>query len=210
MMYLPRKVQLSHILFTFFIAILHYAQGRVEPVSKSVFYDKKDGLDLAGLGIRKKGPVNVYSVALYAAKAPCMKDCNSCDKSKIATKVSQGNYAKEIVLKMSRTVGAEKMAIAISDAVAPRMKGKDAIVLNQLKQAMTTGLSGGCKKGTLLSFKTPSKHRMIFSIDGKTQADLNSDALVSAFLNTYVDNKCVSPTLKADLCTTICKWLGRD
>ena len=49
MMYLPRKVQLSHILFTFFIAILHYAQGRVEPVSKSVFYDEKDELDLAGL-----------------------------------------------------------------------------------------------------------------------------------------------------------------
>ena len=32
---------------------------------------------------------------------------------------------------MSRNVGAEKMAGAISDAVAPRMKGKDMGVLNQ-------------------------------------------------------------------------------
>jgi hypothetical protein len=184
--------------------------ARVEPASKTVFSDKKDGLDLAGLGIRKKGPINVYSVALYCAKGPCVKDCGSCDASKLAAKVADGNYAKEVVLKMSRNVGAEKMAGAISDAVAPRMKGTDMGVLNQLKEAMSTGMSGGCKTGTLLSFKAPSKSKMIFSINGKAQADLNSAALVRAFLNTYVDNKCVSPTLKSDLCTTISGWLGRE
>ena len=120
-----------YILSSFILIILHYAQARVEPASKSVFSDRRDGLELAGLGIRKKGPVNVYSVALYAAKAPCMRECKNCDRNKIATKLAQGNYAKEIVLKMSRSVGAEKMAVAISDAIAPRMKGKDTVVLNR-------------------------------------------------------------------------------
>ena len=200
----------SYIVVIILGTLYSLAQGRVEPAGKAVFADKKDGLDLAGLGIRKKGPINVYSVALYAAKAPCVKDCNNCEEYKMPAKVAEGNYAKEIVLKMSRSVGAEKMAGAISDAVAPRMKGKDMVVLNELKEAMSAGLSGGCKTGTLLSFKAPSKTKMIFSVNGKAQADLNSAALVTAFLNTYVDSKCVSPTLKSDLCTTIRGWLGRE
>ena len=57
--------------------------------------------------------------------------------------------SKEIVLKMVRDVGTEKMTSAIGDAIGSRMGGKDKAALNQLTTAMHAGFekTGGAKAG---------------------------------------------------------------
>ena len=171
---------------------------RVEPASGHTYGDTCGALDLAGVGIRKKGPIKVYSVALFADKAACQKECKDPSSDKFDWFCASPS-SKEIVLKMCRDVGTDKMASAIGDAIGSRMGGKDAAALNQLKSAMQSGFdkTGGAKAGTKLTFKS-AKSKLSLFINGQQQTECSSATLVKAFYGTYTDKNAVSPTLKAD------------
>lgn len=182
------------------------ATARKEPSSGHTYGDTCGSLDLAGVGIRKKGPIKVYSVALFADRAACAKECVDPSSDNMNW-FCDSDSNKEIVLKMCRDVGTEKMASAIGDAIGSRMGGKDKAALNQLKGAMTAGFekTGGAKAGTKLTFKS-QKSKLSLHINGKQQTECSSSALVSAFYGTYTDKNCVSPSLKADFK----KWLASN
>ena len=188
------------IIIMIFLAPL--VECRVESASKHSYVDKCGNLDLAGLGIRKKGPIKVYSVAMYADRAACMKECVDHDKFDwFCTSPSP----KEVVIKMCRDVGTEKMTKALGDSIGSRMGGKDPAALNQLKIAIQKGFEkiGGAKAGAKLTFKSQNS-KLSLSINGKQQTECSSAALVKAFYGTYTDDNAVSPTLKADFK----KWLS--
>jgi hypothetical protein len=184
------------------------ASARVESASKHAYADSLSGLYLAGVGIRKKGPVKVYSVGLYVDKKECVKNCGDPFNKNFGSKLADSSYAKELILKMARDVTADKMANAIAEVVGGRMGGKDSKQLEDLRSAMENGFakSGGAKTGCCLSFKS-LRSKLIFSINGKKQVEVGSAVLVRAFLNTYVDQNCVSPGLKSDICETVKGWL---
>ena len=193
--------------FSALICLLVFAvltSARKEPASGLSFGDTCGSLDLAGVGIRKKGPIKVYAVALFADKAACKNECSDPSSDNLNWFCDSG-ASKEIELKRVRDVGTEKMTSAIGDAIGSRMGGKDKAALNQLTTAMQAGFekTGGAKAGTKLTFKS-QKSKISLHINGNQQTECSSSALVSAFYGTYTDKNCVSPSLKADFK----KWLS--
>jgi hypothetical protein len=175
--------------------------------------DSDDNLQLFGVGVRKKGPIKVYSVGMYCSAA--LKEklgtmSRTAEKGKAAlTALRQGARAAEattFLLEMSFKVGAEKMAVAIADSVASRHQGeKDEI--ESLKALIVHGVSakpgGAATKGTTFAFGC-SPAGIQVAVDGKVQGDVPSATLSQAFCDVYLDDKCVSPPLRASCLEHCC------
>ena len=128
------------------------------------------------------------------------------EKSKsFANTLAKGNFDKNVVLKMARTVGSEKMVDALAESLKPRMAGGGGDALDQFQSILLKGLSNGAKNNMVLSFKA-SGGSMQVSIDGKSFGNISSKPLCDAFMGIYVDGKCVSPGLKKDIASNIFKW----
>ena len=63
-----------------FLVVAVLTSARKEPASGLSFGDTCGSLDLAGVGIRKKGPIKVYAVALFADKAACKNECSDAHR----------------------------------------------------------------------------------------------------------------------------------
>lgn len=165
------------------------------------------GLSLFGVGVRKKGPIKVYSVGMYGS--PTVEESLStfsktADK-KAALKALQkgaGSSNTSFVLKMNFKVGAEKMASAIADSVSPRHN--TASEVSELKGLILTGVAdkGACVKGTVLQFDLDNGVEV--TIDGKPQGKVKSSGLAKAFCDVYLDDKCVSPPLRESILDNCC------
>lgn len=60
---------------------------------------------------------------------------------------------REVVLRMARTVGADKMVEGLADVVRPRMKGLDDAALKSFQSILTAGLGKhGATNNMLLRF----------------------------------------------------------
>jgi hypothetical protein len=163
------------------------------------FAPKLQEKSLFGVGVRKKGPIKVYSVGMY---------CSESLKEKLATMSKSGkealqtlrNGAKEnpttFLLEMNFKVGAEKMANAIAESVTPRYKGKSSDV-DDLKSLITSGVgaNGSVGKGNKLQFDC-SGDGVAVAVDGKEQGKVSSKGLSAAMCDVYLDDKCVSPALR--------------
>eukprot|EP00567_Pseudictyota_dubia_P013521 CAMPEP_0197446556 /NCGR_PEP_ID=MMETSP1175-20131217/11486_1 /TAXON_ID=1003142 /ORGANISM="Triceratium dubium, Strain CCMP147" /LENGTH=130 /DNA_ID=CAMNT_0042977699 /DNA_START=131 /DNA_END=523 /DNA_ORIENTATION=- len=119
------------------------------------------GSSLSKLGVRTKGPIKVYAV---------------------------GQYDESFLLKMSYSIGAEKMSSALADALKPRCKDSGAIT--EFKDMMLKGLPDGAKKGTTLLFGT-NKGKLSFAVNDKDVGSISSKALASGFAGIYTDKKAV-------------------
>jgi hypothetical protein len=171
------------------------------------FPDKRGGLDIFGVGVRKKGPIKVYSVAMYGPHKlkESLSEISKSDKK--ALQLLQHGAKSDsatFLLQMSFKVGAEKMASAIADSVAPRHKGSPADV-DSLKELILTGVAkkGAAVKGTTLEFDCSSKGVDV-SVDGKAQGSVDSSGLAKAFCDVYLDGKCVSPPLRNSCLENCC------
>lgn len=75
-----------------------------------------NGLSLFGVGVRKKGPIKIYSVACYgdaSVKEKMSSISKSDGKGKVATETLRKNVPPaSFILKMNFKVGAEKMAVS--------------------------------------------------------------------------------------------------
>ena len=171
---------------------------------------KPEELDLFGVGVRRKGPIKVYSVGMYCSEA--VKDSIStisrtADKGKQAlAALRNGARANptSFVLNMNFKVGAEKMSSAIADSVAPRHS--DAAEVDKLKGLIFNGVSakGACVKGTLLQFDCSPKTGVDVTVDGKGQGNVPSPGLALAFCDVYLDDKSVSPALRESCLENCC------
>mmetsp|Transcript_95941 Transcript_95941/g.277065 ORF Transcript_95941/g.277065 Transcript_95941/m.277065 type:complete len:213 (+) Transcript_95941:75-713(+) len=167
-------------------------------------------LNLFGVGVRKKGPIKVYSVGMYCSDAVRESLSNisrTADKGKKALSTLL-NGAKEsdtsFVLKMNFKVGAEKMASAIAESVAPRHNSDSEV--DDLKSLIFAGVSekGAAVKGTVLQFDCSPESGIDVSVDGREQGNVASPGLAKAFCSVYLDDKCVSPALRDSILVNCC------
>jgi hypothetical protein len=119
------------------------------------------------LGVRTKGPIRVYAVALYG----------------------QGTF----VLQMARSVGAEKMTSALADALHPRCKASKqctATDIQAFEELLLKGLPNGAQKKTKLTFET-SGGKLSVSVNDRKIGKIKSKGLAQAFASIYTDSKAV-------------------
>lgn len=190
------------------------------------------GKSLFGVGVRKKGPIKVrfhvvcslhghleansiilkvYSVGMYCSDS--LRDSLShfsraADKGKKALETLQSgakDHPTTFLLQINFKVGAEKMASAIAESVAPRHSGSPHEV-ESLKTKIFDGVAkkGAAVKGTSLQFDC-SKEGVGVTVDGKSQGVVASSGLAAAFCDVYLDNKCVSPPLRESILENCCK-----
>jgi Chalcone isomerase-like len=184
------------------------ASAMTDSATGIAFEPKNNGLEIFGVGVRKKGPIKVYSVAMYGS--PELKESLSTISSTsskhtaletISKGVKEPEPSATFLLQMSFKVGAEKMASAISDSVKPRHTG-NAADIEQLRTSVVNGLVNGATKGTKIQFDC-TKDGIQVVIDGKSQGTVPSESLAKAFCDVYLDDNCVSPALR-DSCVKNC------
>lgn len=167
-------------------------------------------LSLFGVGVRKKGPIKVYSVGMYCTEAvreSLSTISKTADKGKkaFATLLSGAEENEtSFVLKMNFKVGAEKMASAIAESVAPRHSVASEV--DELKSLIFSGVSekGAAVKGTVLQFDCSPESGVDVSVDGKEQGNIASPGLAKAFCGVYLDDKCVSAALRENILENCC------
>jgi Chalcone isomerase-like len=163
------------------------------------FADKINELNIFGVGVRRKGPIKVYSVGMYC-REEVKERLSSSSREEALECLRQGaqENATSFLLNMNFKVGAEKMASAIAESVAPRHLGGDSSSeVASLKSLILKGVSekGAAVKGTTLQFDCSPDTGVGVSVDGKAQGTVESAALAKAFCNVYLDDNCVSPAL---------------
>jgi hypothetical protein len=173
------------------------------------FAPKLNGLDLFGVGVRKKGPIKVYSVGMYAsdaAKSALSQVSRTAEKMKaLATlrNAVKNEPPTTFLLQMNFKVGAEKMASAIAESVAPRHDNDQEV--EELKSLIFSGVSkkGAATKGTTFQFDCNGNSGVDVSVDGMKQGTAGSASLSKSFCDVYLDDKAVSTPLK-DSCLENC------
>jgi Chalcone isomerase-like len=173
------------------------------------FPSKKNGLEIFGVGVRKKGPIKIYSVACYGS-AELKKTLSSISKSKnekqALSKLRDGMKSGDaaFLLEMSFKVGAAKMASAIAESVAPRHTGNTQDVEN-LREIIFNGVPEvGATKGTTFQFDCTATSGVHVAVNGQALGSVPSPELAAAFCDVYCDNNCVSPALRASCLENCC------
>ena len=174
------------------------------------FAPKHGELSLFGVGVRKKGPISVYSVGMYCTgvlKEKLASISRSADKGKAAMAALRAGAKEEpcaaFLLQMSFKVGAEKISAAIADSVASRHSVSSDV--DSLKSLIFDGVSakGAATKGTTFLFDC-SAEGIEVAVDGNVQGKVESADLARAFCDVYLDDKCVSPPLVSSCLENCC------
>lgn len=170
-----------------------------------------EGKNLFGVGVRRKGPIKVYSVGMYCSevvKESLSQLSRTADKGKKALEALRAgakSHPTTFLLQMNFKVGAEKMASAIAESVAPRHSGSPRDV-EKLKDKIFDGVSsngGAAIKGTKLQFDCDAEGVGV-SVDGTSYGAIESPGLSCAFCDVYLDDKCVSPSLRESILENCC------
>lgn len=173
------------------------------------FADRANSLPVFGVGTRTKGPIKVYSVALYSNKN-MKKDLAelsaTADKKRALEALLSGakRGPTTFLLKFNFKVGAEKVSSSITDAISSRFSGSKDVA--KLKQILCDGVSekGTTVKGTTMQFDCSKGGVKVF-LDGRNLGYVSSSGLGSAFCGVYLDNKSVSPALRQSCLDNCCK-----
>ncbi|KAL3780734.1 hypothetical protein HJC23_001016 [Cyclotella cryptica] len=180
------------------IAVNAAVGALVDPATKISFDDSIGGLSLFGVGVRKKGPIKVYSVGMYSdpdakskiAPIPKVDKSHAISTLRSSLKSASGTI---FLLKMNFKVGPHKLASAIAESVEPRTSDKTAVDI--LKKLILDGISskGGAVPGTILQFDCFDGGVKV-SVDGREIG--TAPGLCQAFCDVYLDDKTVSPALR--------------
>lgn len=175
-------------------------ESQLKPIQEyatSVGFNPKldEGLYLIGAGVRKKSVVKVYAVALYSS-ANVLNAVSPATLSTAARTFDASTPLTSFVLEMTYSAGAEKIGGAIADSVKPRYSGpaSDVDVLESLIVEGVNKKGGQASKGTIFRFDC-SEEGVTVSVDGSVQGMAKFDGLGSAFVDVFLDNDAVSPTL---------------
>jgi len=186
------------------------ASAMKEKATGVTFADKKSGLEIFGVGVRRKGPIKAYAVAMYASSGLKEKLAAFSRKKeeKQALSALRDSAGKDsdaaFCLQMTFKVGAEKFSSAIAESVAPRFRGPSKEI-EELKDLVFGGVEakGGAVKGLKLDFQC-SGSGVHVAVDGKDQGTVKSGSLAKAFCDVYLDDKCVSPSLRKSILDECC------
>lgn len=181
------------------------AAALTDAATKINFDDNLGGLHLFGVGVRKKGPIKVYSVGMYSDEA-AKSSIASLPKTKSALtalrKSLKSSKTTSFLLKMNFKVGAEKMADAIAESVDPRTSDKGAV--DALKKLIMDGVAakGAATPGTTLQFDCSSDGAVKVSVDGKAVG--SAPGLSEPFCDVFLDDNGVSPAFRESVIENCC------
>ena len=201
------------------------AASLTDPATKITFNDtietnNKQQLTLLGVGVRKKGPIKVYSVGVYATPerkellSPCSKTTTEAlvtlrDSLSSTTGSNNDNVQLTFLLKMNFKVSAEKMASAIVDSVIPRTTSSTSTETESVKtlqklilDGVAASAKGAATPGTELKFDCLSNGDVKVAVDGKEVGI--ASGLGSAFANVFLDEEGVSPALRDSIVENCC------
>jgi len=169
------------------------------------FDSSKNGLNIFGVGVRRKGPIKVYSVGMYGSEnvQEELATISKADKKAVdALRKGASENPSAFVLKMNFKVGAEKMASAIADSVSPRHSSSSEV--SELKDLIFEGVSdkGAAVKGTVIEFDCSDGVEV--TVDGTSKGKVESTGLAKALCDVYLDDKSVSPKLKESIIENCC------
>ena len=181
----------------------------VDSATKIEFDEKLNDLSLLGVGVRKKGPIKVYSVGVYTSIqvktsiATHSKSDTNGALSKLRQSISTSKESISIVLKMNFKVAGEKMAAAIAESIEPRTKDKSAV--DTLKQLIVDGVAakGAATPGTILQFDCSTKSGVTVSVDGKKVGV--APGLAQSLSDVFLDDNGVSPPLRDSIVENCCE-----
>jgi Fe-Mn family superoxide dismutase len=179
----------------------------VDTSTKIDFDNNLGGLPLFGVGVRKKGPIKVYSVGMYSDES-AKSSIASLPKNKNALttlrKSLKSSKTTSFLLKMNFKVGAEKMADAIAESVAPRTSDKGAV--ESLKKLIMDGVAakgaGAATPGTIIQFDCLSDGSVKVSVDGKSEG--SASGLSEPFCDVFLDDNGVSPAFRESVIENCC------
>lgn len=186
------------------------AAALIDSATKIKFDDDLGGLPLFGVGVRKKGPIKVYSVGMYSSptvKSSLASVPKSTALSTLRTSLQSSDVPKTtFLLKMNFKVGAEKMASAIAEGVLPRVaaaanKGE----VETLKKLILDGCAtkGAATPGTVLQFDCLAEEDSVkVIVDGKEIGV--AEGLCGAFCDVFLDEKGVSPAFRNSCVENCC------
>eukprot|EP00534_Pseudo-nitzschia_fraudulenta_P001955 CAMPEP_0201116288 /NCGR_PEP_ID=MMETSP0850-20130426/619_1 /ASSEMBLY_ACC=CAM_ASM_000622 /TAXON_ID=183588 /ORGANISM="Pseudo-nitzschia fraudulenta, Strain WWA7" /LENGTH=183 /DNA_ID=CAMNT_0047380337 /DNA_START=128 /DNA_END=679 /DNA_ORIENTATION=+ len=172
------------------------------------FDSKSNGLNIFGVGVRRKGPIKVYSVGMYGSEN-VQEELSTMSKSEAKGKKAVAALRKgasdnptAFVIKMNFKVGAEKMASAIADSITPRHSSASEV--GELKDLIFAGVSdkGAAVKGTVIEFDCSDG--VSVTVDGKSSGKVSSPGLAKAMCDVYLDDKSVSPKLRENIIDNCC------
>lgn len=186
------------------------ASGMADKATGITFPGMLGPQTLFGVGVRRKGPIKVYSVGMYCSeslKETLSQLSRSAEKGKKALQALRAGAKSQptsFLLQMNFKVGAEKMASAIAESVAPRHSGSPQDV-EKLKDKIFDGVSlkGAAVKGTKLQFDCDAEGVGV-TVDGTSYGTVESPGLSCAFCDVYLDDKCVSPMLRESILENCC------
>jgi hypothetical protein len=158
----------------------------------------EDGLYLAGAGVRKKSIVKVYAVAMYSSPVvlQALSTGSASAMHNAARSFSPDSPSTTFVLEMTYSAGAEKIAGAIAESVKPRYNGNPTDI-NELEALIVKGVNmkgGQASKGTKFRFDC-SQDGVSVSVDGSDQGMAAFEGMGGAFVDVFLDDNAVSPSL---------------
>ena len=175
-------------------------ESKLSPIQEyatSISFDPKleDGLYLVGAGVRKKSIIKVYAVAMYSSPEVLVSASSSSLGSAARTFISSSPMTT-FILEMVYSVSAEKIASAIGESVRPRYSGSpnDIDELESLINEGVNKVGGQASKGTTFRFDCSSDGVSV-SVNESPQGTAAFDGLGSSFVDVFMDDNAVSPTL---------------
>jgi hypothetical protein len=207
--YLPKLV-LACSLLPLLLVQRAPAEAMTDKATGISFPSNLEDLNIFGVGVRKKGPIKVFSVGMYCSQTvqeSLSAVSRAADKGKeafAALRRGAQESPTSFVLRMNFKVGAEKMASAIAESVSPRHSTPSEV--DELKSLIFSGVSekGAAVNGTVIQFDCSADKGVDVSVDGKDQGCVSSPGLAKSFCDVYLDDKCVSPTLRESILENCC------
>lgn len=182
------------------ISQLEPAEAKLRPIKEYAtgitFAPKLDeGMYLVGAGVRKKSIIKIYAVAMYASPA-ILNEVSPSTLGNAARTFNPSSPMTSFVLEMVYSIGAEKIASAIAESVKPRYGGsmEDISALESLIIEGVNKIGGQATQGTVFRFDC-SDDGVSVSANGVEQGIAKFDGLGSAFVDVFMDDNAVSPTL---------------
>jgi len=176
-------------------------ESKLSPIQEyatSISFDPKleEGLYLVGAGVRKKSIIKVYAVAMYSSPEVLASVSSSSTLGKAARSFTPSSPMTTFVLEMVYSVTAEKIASAIGESVRPRYSGSPNDI-DELESLIIDGVNkvgGQASKGTTFRFDCSSDGVSV-SVNESPQGTAAFDGLGSSFVDVFMDDSAVSPSL---------------
>ena len=159
------------------------------------FSSKLDDLVLVGYGMRIKMGIKIYAVAMYGST--CLGDVSGTELRNAVRTFGPSSPKTTFVLEMVLQADSETIAEAIANSVKLRYGGAQADVqyLEALiAEGVTKECGGQASKGCTLQFDC-SEEGVKVIVDGNEQGTAKFKGLGSAFVDVFMDDNTVSPSL---------------